>query len=172
MSRLIVWTPIFCYANVMKKILILIGVIVVIMIGCFIYLRISVTAQSPCDETLWKYNAEQEIPIKCITFTSTVVSLHGESDGDENIQVQPDLRYVPLLNWRNWFGQGGQIAVEPICEKTPSKKAFEKACAGYKSNLTLPKVGDHIAVTGSYGTDQGHGWREIHPVTKITAITK
>jgi len=127
-------------------------------------------AEIACNETLWQYNAEEEQVIKpCITLTGTVESTHAEADGDENIQLNPDSGYVHLLNVWNILGQWGDIAIEPICENPPSEKKFVKACTGYKSTITLPHVGDHISVTGSYGADK-HGWVEIHPVTKIALI--
>lgn len=123
-----------------------------------------------CDSTLWQYNAEKEdVAMPCITITGTVMSRHSEDDGDENIQLKPDPEYVHLLNIWNVLGQWGNMAIEPICENTPAKKEFKKACQGYTSNLTLPGVGDRVRVTGSYGTDK-HSWFEIHPVTKIEVI--
>ncbi len=127
-------------------------------------------AQFPCGASLWKYNAEEENILKsCVTISGVVVSRNAEDDGDENIQLKPDPEYVHLLNVWNIFGQWGNIAVEAICENHPSKDNFRKACKGYKSQVILPHVGDHISVTGSYGIDK-HGWTEIHPVTKIIMI--
>ncbi len=129
-----------------------------------------IKAELSCDESLWHYNAEEENVINsCITITGVVASMHSESDGDENIQLRPDPGYVHLLNIWNILGQWGNIAIEAICENPPSKKKFITACAGYKSAITLPRVGDHISVTGSYGTDK-HGWAEIHPVAGVNNI--
>jgi hypothetical protein len=33
--------------------------------------------------------------------------------------------------------------------------------------LTLPPVGAHAQVTGSYVLDTNHGWMEIHPISVI-----
>ena len=132
---------------------------------------LSPSSLTPCDESLWNYNGEgEEVIERCITITGSVVSMHPEKDGDENIQVQLDPQFAHLLNNLNITGQSGHLAVEPICENPPSRKAFKKACTGYISKLTMPHVGDHIAVTGSLDTDKGHGWHEIHPVTKIEII--
>ena len=128
------------------------------------------SAVSACDESLWNYNAETENVLNpCLTITGVVQSRQAETDGDENIQVRPDQQYVHLINIWNILGQWGNIAVEPICEHRPVKKPFIKACQGYTSRLTLPPVGAHISITGSYGTDK-HRWTEIHPVTNITVI--
>ena len=124
-------------------------------------------AQSPCNDLLWNHNAEEEQVLKsCVTISGVVVSRNAEDDGDENIQLKPDPQYVHLLNIWNVLAQWGHIAVEAICENHPSKGNFKKTCKGYKSQVTLPRVGDHISVTGSYDIDK-HGWTEIHPVTKI-----
>ena len=44
------------------------------------------------------------------------------------------------------------------------------ACKGYVNNVELPKVGDHVKVTGSYVIDSHNGWAEIHPITEIVII--
>ena len=127
-------------------------------------------ATSPCNSSLWNYNAEEEQVITpCVTFTGVVQSTHAEDDGDQNIQLRPDPEYIHLINTWNIVGQWGNIALEPICENPSSKKSFRKACAGYVSSINLPHTGEHISVTGSYGADK-HGWVEIHPVTKIEKI--
>jgi hypothetical protein len=33
--------------------------------------------------------------------------------------------------------------------------------------VTIPAVGEHVAVTGTYVNDSHNGWTEIHPVTSI-----
>lgn len=136
----------------------------------FFHAGADASAATPCDESLWRFNAEKEkVIIPCITLTGVVERKHKEADGDENIQVRPDADYMHLLNAWNILLQWGDIAVEPICENAPTKKEFIEACAGYKSALTLPHVGDRVSVTGSYGTDK-HGWAEIHPVTRIDIL--
>jgi hypothetical protein len=42
------------------------------------------------------------------------------------------------------------------------------ACKNFKSKITIPPVGSHVAITGTYVQDTNHAkWMEIHPVTSI-----
>jgi hypothetical protein len=42
------------------------------------------------------------------------------------------------------------------------------ACAGFTDHTTIPAVGSHIAITGSFVTEKNHAkWNEIHPVSSI-----
>jgi hypothetical protein len=42
------------------------------------------------------------------------------------------------------------------------------ACAGFTDHTTIPPVGSHVAITGSFVTEKNHGkWNEIHPVSII-----
>jgi hypothetical protein len=37
----------------------------------------------------------------------------------------------------------------------------------------IPKNGTHVSITGKHVLDKekGHGWREIHPVTKVEVLS-
>jgi hypothetical protein len=38
-------------------------------------------------------------------------------------------------------------------------------------NITIPTVGTHVNITGSYVLDREHNsWSELHPVTSITVL--
>src|SRR5260370_18229669 len=51
----------------------------------------------------------------------------------------------------------------------PDAKA---ACQGYTDQVTLPPVGSHVRIVGTYVQDTFHAkWMEIHPVTTITSIS-
>jgi hypothetical protein len=90
-----------------------------------------------------------------------------------------------------------RLVVEVVCvfpeniieaqnkEPDPVKKTYYQgmidACARYKNKVTIPKLYDKIGVTGELLMDTGpskahpvqdHGWNEIHPVTRITILTK
>lgn len=92
---------------------------------------------------------------------------------------------------------GGLLVVEVVCanpgkileaqrnEPDPAKKPHYQgmidACKGYRNKVVRPATGDTIAVTGELVMDTGpssknpiqdHGWREIHPVTRIDVLTK
>ncbi len=123
-----------------------------------------------CDSSLWQYNAEEEkVSAPCIYLTGVVQQVRPEDDGDMNIQLKPDSQYSGLLNSYNSNDGGGNIGLEPICVVRPSKTVFKKACKGYSNHVTIPEVGMHIGVKGSYGQDK-HYWMEIHPVTSIDVL--
>ena len=123
-----------------------------------------------CESGLWQHNAEDEkVSVPCIYVTGTVVKVKSEDDGDMNIQLKPDPQYSVLLNSYNIKDGAGNLGVEPICVVSPSKPAFIKSCKGYSSQITIPAVGTHIGVKGSYGQDK-HYWMEMHPVTSISIL--
>jgi hypothetical protein len=42
------------------------------------------------------------------------------------------------------------------------------ACKGFHSGVTIPPVGSHVSITGTWVQDMEHAkWFEIHPVTSI-----
>jgi hypothetical protein len=42
---------------------------------------------------------------------------------------------------------------------------------GHTDKVTLPSVGSHVRIVGTYVQDTFHAkWMEIHPVTSITVI--
>lgn len=125
-----------------------------------------------CDETQWKFNAEQEtVSEKCVYITGVVVRSSPEADGDYHIDITPDTPFVSLMNFHNRNEGGGTIGIEPICVVQPKKNetAFVKACNGFVSSVYIPTVGQHIGVLGAYAQDK-HLWMEIHPATKITVL--
>jgi hypothetical protein len=74
------------------------------------------------------------------------------------------------LNLLNVLHGHRNLAVEIICEHTPSHPPDQAACASFQSQVTIPKAGDRVRVTGAYVTDTDFGWNEIHPVTRIEAV--
>jgi len=44
------------------------------------------------------------------------------------------------------------------------------ACTDYVNHVQLPKVGDHVKVTGSYVIDSHNGWSENSSHHKIELI--
>ena len=123
-----------------------------------------------CDSSLWQHNAEAEkISAPCIYITGVVERVKPEDDGDMNIQLKLDSQYSTLLNSYNIKDGAGNIGIEPICVVIPSRSAFKESCKGYSSHVTIPEVGMHIGVKGSYGQDK-HYWMEIHPVSSINVL--
>ena len=144
----------------------------------------SVLAQPPsCDETLWKhvYNPSRlVVQEKCVTVTGTLVDVTAgekihqkdgvrhEPDGDTHGWLKLDPGQEKFVNDVNKRDEQGNLIFEIVC-KYPTKQVDARAaCAGFKSTVKRPPVGSHVAITGTWVSDQDHGgWLEIHPVTSI-----
>ena len=136
-----------------------------------------------CDATLWQHVYKPErliVKQQCITVTGTIVDatanqsthhadgMRHEEDGDTHGWLKLDKQFENLLNDGNKSDEGGNMVFEVVC-KFPVKQADAKpACKGFKSSVTIPKIGSHVAITGSYVQDTNHAqWMEIHPVSSI-----
>jgi hypothetical protein len=75
-----------------------------------------------------------------------------------------------MINSYNTSGQHGDMVVEPVCVVTVTQSDAVASCTGFTNTVYIPNVGEHVLVTGSYVTDNVHGWNEIHPVTSITIV--
>ena len=104
---------------------------------------------------------------QCITVRGFVRKVIKEPDGDYHIRLEVDRAFRKVLNFGNQFELHGDLVLEPVCVHETKHDFEEKACKDYTSNVLIPNVGDHIAVTGQYVTDIMHFWREIHPVYEI-----
>ena len=102
-----------------------------------------------------------------MTISGTVYSLIYEDDGDIHIRITLDTPFTYMLNARNYSGQKGKLVCEPLCATTCTQADAISFCAGFANKVYIPVVGEHVLVTGSYVTDNEHGWNEIHPVTSI-----
>ena len=145
-----------------------------------------------CNPKLWNHvftRTRLEIITKCTSVTGTVISSFQVNDGDQHIQLLPDNQYLTLLNQKNIELQLCPLVIDPICAHDPSKlnnatlldagidladgeveNQSIYACRGFVSKVYIPKVGEHVRVTGSYVLDKYHGWMEIHPATKIEVL--
>lgn len=145
-----------------------------------------------CDPVLWDHvwnSTRLEVIDDCTSVTGTVVSSFETNDGDQHIQLFPDAKYLKLLNKKNIELQLSSLVIEPICSHDPTiinnstlldagvgyadgqiESGSIEACDGFVSDVYIPKVGEHVRITGSYVLDTLHGWMEIHPVTKIEVI--
>jgi hypothetical protein len=96
------------------------------------------------------------------------VDVAHEDDGDYHVWFRADPGYEYLLNAQNHFqAQAAMLAeITPNCDGTNPPNA-QSASRCPKSNLAIPKLGDHIAIDGPWVLDADHGWREIHPVDSI-----
>ncbi len=134
---------------------------------------LGVTQSNQCDESLWDhiYNPTRlQVIAKCITVTGTIYSVKAEPDGDWHIRVQLDSDYDHLLNDKNRSEQLGKLVVEPVCENVVKQENAVTACQGFQQHLTVPPVGTHVTIIGDFVLDAGHGWNEIHPVTRIDPL--
>ena len=129
------------------------------------------TSGSTCDASLWNhvYNSTRLIVNQqCITVTGTVANKITEADGDIHIRVTIDPAYQYMINSANVSGQHGDLVVEPLCVANVTQTDAIASCTGYTNTVYIPNVGERVQITGSYVTDNNHGWNEIHPVTSIT----
>jgi hypothetical protein len=85
----------------------------------------------------------------CRWFSGTVTQTDTRSDGDLHVLLRPDPSYTRFLNAVN-VNQGGMV-VEIV--------------AGQQ--LPPPRVGERIAVFGTWVFDEHNSWNEIHPVWAI-----
>ena len=127
-------------------------------------------------KTLMKhvYNPARLVEQKgCVTVTGVIVKKLKEADGDFHVRLKLDPgQDADLINDRNKKAQGGNLVFEPICINKVTQKSAKAACKKFHQIISLPNKGDHVEVTGIHILDQegGHGWLEIHPVTKIKKI--
>ena len=145
------------------------------------------TSQGDCDPSLWTHVYKPTrliVKQQCMTVTGTIVdatlteSVHQpdgvrhEEDGDTHGWLKVDPQFEDLLNPGNMSSEGGNLVFEIVCKYVPPKQAdAQPACEGYASPITIPPVGSHVQIVGSYVRDTNHAqWMEIHPVTSITVV--
>ncbi len=127
-------------------------------------------ALAQCDPTLWRHvysSSRLTVNKECMSISGKVYSLIYEDDGDIHIRVTLDSPFTYMLNSVNYSSQYGRLVCEPLCATTCVQASAMAACAGFTNTVYIPAVGEHVVVTGSYVTDDFHGWNEIHPVTSI-----
>lgn len=91
-----------------------------------------------------------------------------EADGDTHGWLKLDPQYENLLNDGNRSAQGGNLVFETVCYFPVRQQDAKAACRGYRSQVTLPPVGTHVRITGTYVLDTNHQkWMEIHSVSAI-----
>jgi hypothetical protein len=112
--------------------------------------------------------------------TGTIVdATHGkrsdgvrhEKDGDTHGWLQVDDQFKNLLNAGNQSDEGGNLVFEVICRFPVTQVDAQAACANFKDRVTIPAVGSHVRIVGTYVQDTFHAqWMEMHPVTSITVV--
>jgi hypothetical protein len=126
-----------------------------------------------CDSKLWEHVYHKyrlEVIEECKSVTGTIEKIRKEDDGDLHMLLKLDAGQENLLNDKNISGQHGDLVLEPICVNKVTQEDAKEPCSGYVNDVKIPKVGDHVKVTGSYVLDKEHGWNEIHPVTAIESV--
>ena len=130
----------------------------------------SLAPKPACDATLWThvYNPSRlKVVNQCITVTGTVAESNRDDDGDQHFLVKLDRGQDQLLNKRNMKKKNGDLVAEIVCANKPKLKKAKAACKGFSNPVTLPTVGAHVSVTGTYVIDSHNGWAEIHPVSQL-----
>jgi hypothetical protein len=125
-----------------------------------------------CDSSIWKYVYDPErldVIEKCVTVTGIVEESSADEDGDQHMLLKLDQGQESLINKKNQKEKNGYLVIEAVCVNKTSLPKVGGTCKGYVNHIKLPKVGDHVKVTGSYVIDTHNGWAEIHPITKIEA---
>jgi len=132
------------------------------------------TSSNGCDQSLWNhiYNPSRlQVVDNCKSVTGVIESKRVEKDGDYHIRVKLDPQFSNLINSANIQNQFGDLVVEPICVNKVTQADAISACQNFHQNISIPPIGSHVKITGSYVLDKEHGsWAEIHPVTSITTI--
>jgi hypothetical protein len=116
------------------------------------------------------YNPKRLVVLDpCKTVSGTVVKIIKENDGDTHIRLKVDPQYTDTINQVNVDKQGGDLVVEIVCAYEVTQADAINACSGYENKISVPKVNDHVVITGQFVSDTEHGgWNEIHPVYGIS----
>jgi len=116
----------------------------------------------------------------CLTVTGTIVDatanqsahkadgVRHEQDGDTHGWLKVDPEFVSLINDGNTSNEDGNLVFEIVCHYPVTQPDAVSACAGSTDHTTIPPVGSHVAITGTFVTEKNHAkWNEIHPVSSI-----
>jgi hypothetical protein len=116
----------------------------------------------------------------CLTVTGTIVDatasqshhqpdgVRHEGDGDTHGWLQLDPPFATLINAGNTSDEGGNLVFEIVCHYNVTQADAKPSCAGFIDHTTIPPVGTHVAITGTFVTEKNHAkWNEIHPVSSI-----
>jgi len=128
---------------------------------------------SACDPAIWKfvYNPTRlEVVDKCMSATGVIEESSADDDGDQHMLLKLDAGQENLLKKKNMKKKNGDLVIEAVCMNNITNPKVGGTCKGYVNHVQLPKIGDHVKVTGSYVIDSHNGWAEIHPISKIEMI--
>ena len=126
-----------------------------------------------CDTSFWKYvyNPERlEVIDKCKTVAGVIEESSADEDGDQHMLLKLDNGQEELLTKKNTKKKQGDLVIEAVCANKPTLNKVGNTCNGYINKIQIPKLGEHVKVTGSLVIDSHNGWAEIHPITKIEIL--
>ncbi|MEO6405057.1 MAG: hypothetical protein ABIY51_16105 [Ferruginibacter sp.] len=126
-----------------------------------------------CDTSLWKYvyNRQRlQVMVICKTVTGLIEESSADEDGDQHMLLKLDNGQENLLTKRNIKKKQGDMVIEAVCANNTSLGKVGNTCNGYINKIEIPKIGQHVKVTGSLVVDTHNGWAEIHPITKMEII--
>jgi hypothetical protein len=136
-----------------------------------------------CGDHLWEhvYNPSRLLVRQdCLTVTGVIVDatasqahhqpdgVRHEKDGDTHGWLKPDPQFAGLINPGNTSDEDGNLVFELVCHYTVTQTDAKPACSGFVDHTTIPPIGTHVAITGTFVQEKNHAkWNEIHPVSKI-----
>jgi hypothetical protein len=141
-----------------------------------------------CGDSLWQHVYHPSrllVQQDCVTVTGVIVDatagqvhpepdgVRHEPDGDTHGWLQVDSPFVSLINAGNRSDEGGNLVFEIVCRYTVTQSDAQPACAGFSDHTTIPPVGAHVAITGTFVQEKNHKqWNEIHPVSRIELVAQ
>jgi hypothetical protein len=83
-----------------------------------------------------------------------------------------DPQFKNLINAGNVSEEDGNLVFEIVCKFNVTQADAKASCPStYHTPVTLPPVGSHVRVVGSYVEETNHAkWMEIHPVSIIEVV--
>lgn len=136
-----------------------------------------------CGDSLWQHVYHPSrllVQQDCVTVTGVIVDatagqahhqpdgVRHEPDGDTHGWLQVDSQFVSMINAGNRSDEGGNLVFEIVCRYTVTQRDARPACAGFADHATIPPIGTHVAITGTFVRETNHKqWNEIHPVSRI-----
>ncbi len=136
-----------------------------------------------CGDGRWKHVYHPTrllVKQDCLTVTGVIVDatapqshhqpdgVRHEGDGDTHGWLKVDPQFASLINAGNTSDEGGNLVFEIVCHYSVKQADAKPSCAGFKDKTKIPKVGTHVAITGTFVQEKNHKqWNEIHPVSKI-----
>ena len=131
------------------------------------------TTTIDCDTSFWRYvynPVRLEVIDKCKTVTGVIEESSANDDGDQHMLLKLDAGQDNLLTKKNIKKKQGDLVIEAVCANKTTLPKVGNTCEGYINKIQIPKLGEHVRVTGSLVIDSHNGWEEIHPITKIEIL--